>query len=96
MMFGLGGVYVEALSDVTFRLQPVSGEDAREMIEGIRGHALLGSLRGEPAVDHEALVSVIQRVSQLVGDHPDIQELDINPLLARSDGALALDARIRF
>jgi acetyltransferase len=96
VMFGLGGVYVEALSDVTFRLRPVSAEDAREMVEGIRGRALLGSLRGEPATDREALVSVIQRVSQLVGDHPAIRELDINPLFARSDGALALDARIRF
>ncbi|NNF37941.1 MAG: CoA-binding protein [Gemmatimonadetes bacterium] len=96
VMFGLGGVYVEALSDVTFRLQPVSAQDAREMVAGIRGRALLESLRGEPAADHGALVSVIQRVSQLVGDHPVIRELDINPLLARADGALALDAHIRF
>jgi acetyl coenzyme A synthetase (ADP forming)-like protein len=96
LMFGLGGVYVEALSDVTFRLLPVSAPDAEEMVDGIRGRALLDSLRGEPAADRSALVSTIQRVSQLVRDHPVIRELDINPLLARADGALALDARIRF
>ncbi|MEQ9569764.1 MAG: acetate--CoA ligase family protein, partial [Longimicrobiales bacterium] len=96
VMFGLGGIYVEALSDVTFRIQPVSEQDAREMVSSIRGHRILDGLRGEPAVDREGLVSAIQRISQLVGDHPAIREVDINPLLARPDGSLALDARIRF
>ncbi len=96
VMFGLGGIYVEALSDVTFRIQPVSEQDAREMVDSIRGRKLLDGVRGEPPVDRDALVSVIQRVSQLVGDHPHIREVDINPLLARPDGALSLDARIRF
>lgn len=96
VMFGLGGIYVEALSDVTFRIQPVSEQDAREMVDSIRGRKLLDGVRGEPPVDREGLVAVIQRVSQLVGDHPHIREVDINPLLARPDGALSLDARIRF
>jgi acetyltransferase len=66
------------------------------MVESIRGRKLLEGLRGEAPADREALIDVIQRVSQLVGDHPVIRELDVNPLLARSAGAVALDARIRF
>ncbi len=96
VMFGLGGVYVEVLSDVAFRIQPVSAQDAREMVGSIRGRRLLEGLRGEPPVDRDAIVDVIQRVSQMVGDHPRIAELDVNPLLARPDGVVALDARIRF
>jgi acetyltransferase len=96
IMFGLGGIYVEALSDVAFRVQPVSAQDAREMVEAIRGRKLLEGLRGEDPVAKGALVEAIQRVSQLVGDHPAIREVDINPLLARGEGVVALDARMRF
>lgn len=96
VMFGLGGIYVEALSDVTFRIQPVSEQDAREMVASIRGRKILDGVRGEPPVDREGLVAVIQRISQLVGDHPIIREVDVNPLLARPDGVVALDARVRF
>lgn len=94
LMFGLGGIYVEALQDVAFRLQPVSEIDAREMLDGIRARSLLEGLRGEVGVDRERLVETIQRVSQLVGDHPRIRELDINPFLALPDGGVALDGRI--
>jgi acetate---CoA ligase (ADP-forming) len=96
LMFGLGGIYVEALADVAFRLQPVSAEDAHDMIGSLRGRRLLEGVRGEPPVDKDALRDVIQRVSQLVGDHPEIAELDINPLLAFPDGVRAVDARIRL
>jgi acetyl coenzyme A synthetase (ADP forming)-like protein len=94
LMFGLGGIYVEALRDVVFRVQPVSDIDAREMVHGIRGVRLLEGLRGEPPSDLDAIAEAIQRVSQLVGDFPQISELDINPFLAFDSGGLAVDARV--
>jgi acetyltransferase len=93
-MFGLGGIYVEVLKDVAFRLAPVSEVDAREMLSGIRGARLLEELRGDPGVDQDAIVEAIQRLSQLVVDFPEIEELDVNPLLAFADGSLAVDCRI--
>jgi acetyl coenzyme A synthetase (ADP forming)-like protein len=95
LMFGLGGIYVEALRDVTFRVQPVSDVDAREMIGAIRGARLLQGVRGEPPADMDTLVEVIQRVSQLVGDQPEITEMDINPFVALAQGGIAVDARVR-
>ncbi|MFQ5888996.1 MAG: acetate--CoA ligase family protein [Gemmatimonadota bacterium] len=97
VMFGLGGIYVEVLRDVTFRVQPVSDVDAGEMVRSLRGYPLLVGVRGEAGVDLEFLAEVIQRVSQLVGRHPQIRELDINPFLAFPEAArcLAVDARIR-
>jgi acetyl coenzyme A synthetase (ADP forming)-like protein len=94
LMFGLGGIHVEALHDVSFRLAPVSEVDAVEMVSSIRGARLLDELRGEPAADRGALVEVIQRISQLVHAHPEISELDVNPLLAFPEGCTAVDARI--
>ncbi len=94
LMFGLGGIYVEVLKDVAFRLAPVSEVDAREMLSGIRGARLLEELRGDPGVDQDAIVEAIQRLSQLVVDFPEIEELDVNPLLAFADGSLAVDCRI--
>jgi acetate---CoA ligase (ADP-forming) len=95
VMFGLGGIYVEALKDVTFRVQPVSDIDAHEMVRSIRGFKLLQGMRGEAASDLAALEDVIQRVSQLVGDHPGIIEMDINPFVVFESGGVAVDARIR-
>jgi acyl-CoA synthetase (NDP forming) len=94
LMFGLGGIYVEALKDVAFRLAPVSEIDAADMIGSIRGARLLEEFRGEGGVDRQALVETIQRISQMVLDHPDIAELDINPCLAFPDGVLAVDCRV--
>jgi acetate---CoA ligase (ADP-forming) len=96
LMFGLGGVYVEALKDVVFRVQPVSDVDAMEMIRTIRGYRLLGGMRGEAASDLDALAEMIQRVSQLVGEHERIVELDINPFVVLEQGGVAVDARIRI
>lgn len=96
LMFGLGGIYVEVLEDVVFRVQPVAEVDAREMMDSLRSRRLLEGFRGEPGVDRDMLAEVIQRVSQLVGDHHRIAELDINPFLAFADGGLAVDARIRL
>jgi acetyltransferase len=94
LMFGLGGIYVEALRDVAFSLAPISEVDAREMLSSIRGARLLDEVRGEAGADRDALVDAIRRLSQLVVDHPDIAEFDVNPFLAFSDGGLAVDCRI--
>jgi acetyltransferase len=93
-MFGLGGIYVEALRDVAFALAPVSEVDAREMLSSIRGARLLDEVRGEAGTDRGALVDAIRRLSQLVVDHPGIAEFDVNPFLAFSDGGMAVDCRI--
>jgi acetyl coenzyme A synthetase (ADP forming)-like protein len=96
LMFGLGGVYVEVLKDVTFRLCPVSAEEARAMISEIRSFALLRGARGGTAADIDAIVDVLTRVSRLAMDFPEILELDINPLIVheRGGGAIAADIRI--
>lgn len=94
LMFGLGGIYVEALGDVVFRVHPVTDVDAAEMTRGIRGVKLLEGVRGEPAVDLERIEEVIARISQLVGEHPAIGELDVNPWVALPDGGVAVDGRI--
>ncbi len=94
VMFGLGGIFVETLKDVTFALAPVTPERARAMIDEIQGHAVLAGVRGEQPVDFDALAGVITAVSRLVTDHPEIDELDLNPVIARPDGAVAVDARI--
>jgi acetate---CoA ligase (ADP-forming) len=96
IMFGLGGIYVEALQDVVFRVQPVSDVDAHEMVRSIRGVKLLEGMRGEAASDMAAVEETVQRVSQLVGDHPRIAELDINPFVVFEEGGIAVDARIRM
>jgi len=94
LMFGLGGIYVEALKDVAFRLAPVAEVDAMEMLTSIRGARLLDEFRGESGVDRVALVETIQRISQMVLDHPEIAELDINPCLAFPTGVLVVDCRV--
>jgi acetyltransferase len=94
LMFGLGGVYVEILKDVSFRIVPVTESDVREMIQEVRAYSLLRGTRGEKAVDLEAIVQALLRLNQLVMDFPEIHELDINPLVVTTEGAVALDARI--
>jgi acetyltransferase len=94
--FGLGGIYVETLKDVTFRIAPFSRKEAEEMIGEIRAHALLDGVRGKPAMDKDAIVDALLRMGQLVQDFPDIVELDINPLMVypREQGAIAIDMRL--
>jgi acetate---CoA ligase (ADP-forming) len=96
LMFGLGGIYVEVLKDISFELAPVTEEEARHLITSTRTYALLRGVRGEEATDVEAIAECIQRISQLVVDFPEIEELDINPLKVRQLGqaAVAIDARI--
>jgi acetyltransferase len=96
LMFGLGGIHVEVLRDVTFRLCPVTPSDAHEMISEIRGIGLLRGARGQAPADIDAIVDVICRVSALAADFPEVSELDINPLIVldRGQGAVAADIRI--
>ena len=94
IMFGLGGIYVEVVKDVVFRVAPLTHLDATEMVQSIRSFPLLKGVRGEKPVDLEAAVDAILRVSQLVTDFPEIVELDVNPLILYEKGALAVDMRI--
>ena len=92
--FGMGGVLVEVLKDVTFRLAPATREDAASMLDGIQAAEMLRGVRGGKPVSREALQDVIVRVSQLVTDFPEISELDLNPIFASENGAIAADVRI--
>jgi acetyl coenzyme A synthetase (ADP forming)-like protein len=92
--FGLGGVLVEVLKDVTFRLAPASRDDALSMLEGIQAAEMLHGVRGGDPVDREALADIIVKVSQLVTDSPEITELDLNPVFATKSDATAADVRI--
>jgi acyl-CoA synthetase (NDP forming) len=94
LMFGLGGVFVEVLKDVAFRIVPLEPRDARQMIRDIRGFPVLEGFRGQEPADLAALENMLMSLSAFVEGHPDIQELDLNPIFAYKDGALAVDARI--
>jgi acyl-CoA synthetase (NDP forming) len=91
--FGLGGVLVEVLKDVTFRLAPVTPDEALSMLDSIRAAEILRGVRGAPAVDRWAIAEQIRRVSQLVADFPEIAEVDLNPVIATPEGAVAADIR---
>ena len=92
--FGLGGVLVEVLKDVTFRLAPTTADEARSMVDGIQAAEILDGVRGAEGVDKDALATVIERLSDLVNDFPQFSEVDLNPVLATKDGATAVDVRI--
>ncbi|MEM2908406.1 MAG: acetate--CoA ligase family protein [Candidatus Hadarchaeales archaeon] len=96
VMFGLGGIWVEVLKDVSFRLAPLTAEDAREMIQEIKGYPVLAGLRGEPQVDVDAIADMLQKVGDLACEFSEIAELDLNPVFAfdRGKGAIAIDARM--
>lgn len=98
IMFGLGGIYVEALKDVSFRIAPLSRQVAREMVEEIKTIKLLKGIRGEDPSDIDSIIEIILRVSQLVTDFPEIIEMDINPLFVKKqgEGSIAGDVRIRI
>jgi acetyl coenzyme A synthetase (ADP forming)-like protein len=92
--FGLGGILVEVLKDITFRLAPATREDALSMLDGIAAAEILRGVRGAPGVDRAALATMIVNVSQLVADFPEISELDLNPVFATAAGATAADVRV--
>ncbi len=92
--FGLGGVLVEVLKDITFRLAPATHDDAISMLDGIQAHEMLKGVRGSEPVNREALSDLIVRVSELISDFPEISEMDLNPVFASAKGAIAADVRI--
>jgi acyl-CoA synthetase (NDP forming) len=96
VMFGIGGVQVELLKDVAFRVQPLTDRDARELVRSVRGYPLLGGWRGAPPGDIAAIEEALLRVSQLAGDHPEVVEMDLNPLrvMPPGRGCIVVDARI--
>jgi acyl-CoA synthetase (NDP forming) len=94
LMFGLGGIFVEILKDVTFRIAPVTEDEAREMIKEVRAYPLLEGYRHVPPADIEAIVRILLNTSRLVMEHQEIKELDLNPIMVYEKGAKTVDARI--
>lgn len=94
MMFGLGGVLVEILEDVSFRIIPLTKRDASEMIREIKGYPLLEGYRGQAPSDISCLEDLLVTVSKFIEKHPEVKELDLNPVFAYRNGAMVVDARI--
>lgn len=94
LMFGLGGIFVEILKDVTFRIAPVSEQEAKEMITEVKAYPLLQGYRGQPPADVNAIVQILLSTSKLIMEHPEIKELDLNPVMVYEKGAKTVDARI--
>jgi len=94
VLFGLGGIFVEVLKDVTFRVAPLSSLDSREMIQEIRGYSVLKGVRGQRPADEEAIEQILQRTSQIMLENPTIDQLDFNPIMVYEKGASIVDARI--
>ena len=94
VMFGLGGVWVEVLKDVSFKLAPLTKDDARAAIGEIRAARLLDGFRGSEPVDKAALEDILLKVSEFVAATPEVLEMDLNPVFAYPDGAVAVDARV--
>ncbi|MEM2130220.1 MAG: acetate--CoA ligase family protein [Candidatus Bathyarchaeia archaeon] len=94
LMFGLGGIFVEILKDVTFKIVPISREDALEMVTAIKAYPLLKGYRNTPPVAIDAIVDILSNTSRLVMDNPQIKELDLNPILVDENNAKTVDARI--
>jgi acyl-CoA synthetase (NDP forming) len=94
LMFGLGGVFVELLKDVTFRVAPITREDAQEMVTEVKAYPLLKGYRNTPPADIDAIIDILLNTSRLVMDNPQIKELDLNPIMAYETGAKTVDARI--
>ncbi|MGB9676604.1 MAG: acetate--CoA ligase family protein [Candidatus Bathyarchaeales archaeon] len=94
LMFGLGGIFVEVLRDVAFRIAPINEDEAREMIGEIKAYPLLKGYRGLPPADIDAIVKILVNTSRLVMEHQEIKELDLNPIMVYEKGAKTVDARI--
>ncbi|MCH8050830.1 MAG: acetate--CoA ligase family protein [Chloroflexi bacterium] len=94
LMFGLGGIFVEVLKDVSFRIVPLEERDAREMIDEIKGRAILDGVRGGEPADIGALAGLLLQLSAFAEANPQVEELDLNPVFAYKDGCIAVDARI--
>jgi acyl-CoA synthetase (NDP forming) len=97
LAFGLGGIHVEILGDVQFRIAPLTDRDAAQLVQEIKGYRLLQGYRGQPPADIKAIEDILLRISHLVEEVPDISELDLNPIFAlpEGQGCKIVDARIR-
>ena len=96
IMFGIGGIFVEVLKDVIFKIAPVTRTEVKDMLSSIKAAALLDGIRGESGINKDGVIEIIQRTSQLVTDLPVIKEMDLNPIIAFKNQALAVDARIKI
>ncbi|MCK4424622.1 acetate--CoA ligase family protein [Candidatus Bathyarchaeota archaeon] len=94
LMFGLGGIFVEILKDVTFRIAPITEDEAREMITEVKAYPLLKGYRNQPPADIDVIVEILLNTSKLVMEHQEIKELDLNPIMVYEKGAKTVDARI--
>jgi len=94
LMFGIGGILVELLEDVSFRIAPITEYDAREMIKEIKGFPILDGYRGKPKADLDAIVKTLLTISELVVEHEEINEMDLNPVFIYEKGLICVDARI--
>jgi len=94
IMFGLGGIFVEVLKDVTFRIAPITKDEAREMISEVKAYPLLKGYRNMPPADIDTIVEILLNTSKLVTEHEEIEELDLNPIMVYEKGAKTVDARI--
>ena len=94
IMFGLGGIFVEVLKDVAFRVAPLAQEDIDDMVREIKGYPVLEGIRGESRRDIEALKSTLAKLSQIAIDNPEIREVDLNPVIVHEKGASIVDSRI--
>jgi acetyl-CoA synthetase (ADP-forming) len=94
VMFGVGGIFSEALEDIAFRLAPINHDEAMQMMREIRGHKLLDAIRGKPAVDREALADILVAIGRIGAEVPEIREIDINPLKLRGASPVAVDALV--
>jgi acyl-CoA synthetase (NDP forming) len=90
----LGGIYIEVLKDVVFRLIPIEHEDATEMIAEIKAAKILDGIRGQPSVNKKALIDLLMKTSSFITENPEIEELDLNPVFASDKGVSVVDARI--
>jgi acyl-CoA synthetase (NDP forming) len=98
LMFGLGGIFVEVMKDVVFRLLPITDLEARDMVRSIRGYPILAGTRGGPRADEDFLVEAVLRLGQLAAECPEIDQVDMNPLIVGPDrdSCLVVDARVRL
>jgi acetyl-CoA synthetase (ADP-forming) len=94
LMFGFGGIFVEVMKDVSFRIAPITEDDAREMISEVKAYPILQGYRGQPPADINMIVKILQSISKLVMDYQEIKELDLNPVMVYEKGAKTVDARI--
>jgi acetyl-CoA synthetase (ADP-forming) len=94
IMFGMGGIFAEVYNDVTFRVAPVDAIDTLNLVRGLRGSKILSGFRGKPPADLDSIMNALTNVSNLMMEHDKVEQLDLNPVIAYSDGLCAVDCRI--